>query len=262
MKNRIIGALFCFMAGCTFDPNVQDSAPRHVPIDVMAVPDAVPRYEPRTRAGNPGSYEVLGKRYRVLAESKGFRQRGIASWYGVKFHGKKTSNGEIYDMYAMTAAHKTLPIPSYARVTNLKNRRSVIVRINDRGPFHDNRVIDLSYTAAVKLGIQQAGTGFVEIETLEPGSAVDTIAQGPKQREGDRLYLQVGAFSDPFNAQQLQQKLAAISPAKARLKVAKNRGDTLYKVLLGPVDSVEVADSLNRQLTAFGLSDSALVTGD
>lgn len=263
MKNKVIIALCCLAAGCSFEPAVRDSAPAYVPIDVMAVPDAVPRYEPRTRAGNPGSYEVLGKQYRVLAESKGFRQRGIASWYGVKFHGKKTSNGEVYDMYAMTAAHKTLPIPSYVRVTNLKNRRSVVVRINDRGPFHDNRIIDLSYTAAVKLGIQQAGTGFVEIETLEPGDRGDSIArQNSQPEQRDRLYLQVGAFSDPFNARQLQQKLAGIASAKARLKVAQNRGDTLYKVLLGPVDSVAVADSLNRQLAALGLTDSALVSSD
>nr|WP_305910118.1 septal ring lytic transglycosylase RlpA family protein [Methylomarinum sp. Ch1-1]MDP4519023.1 septal ring lytic transglycosylase RlpA family protein [Methylomarinum sp. Ch1-1] len=227
----------------------------------MAVPDAVPRHEKRTRAGNPGIYEVLGQRYQVLADSKGYRQRGIASWYGTKFHGKKTSNGEVYDMYAMTAAHKTLPIPSYVRVTNLRNRRSVVVRINDRGPFHENRIIDLSYTAAVKLGIQQAGTGFVEVQTLEPGEQPAKLAvQQPKTSDDAKLYLQVGAFSNEFNAHQLKQKVAAIPLAATRLKVAQHQGDTLYKVQVGPVSSVELADRLNEQLAAIGVIGSTLVS--
>lgn len=136
--------------------------------DVSNIPDAVPRVEPRSRYGNPKSYKVLGKRYYVMASAHGYKERGIASWYGKKFHGRLTSNREPYDMFAMTAAHKTLPLPTYVRVTNLDNGRSVVVRVNDRGPFHGGRIIDLSYAAAKKLGISQRGTGHVEVVALDP----------------------------------------------------------------------------------------------
>ena len=132
------------------------------------MPDAVPRYEPRSALGNPDSYEVYGEHYVVLNDFAGFKQRGIASWYGKKFHGKNTSSGEPYDMFLMTAAHKTLPIPCYVRVTNLSNQRSAIVRVNDRGPFHSDRIIDLSYVAALKLGVIGVGSAPVEIEALTP----------------------------------------------------------------------------------------------
>jgi rare lipoprotein A len=136
------------------------------PLDLDSIPDAVPRAEPRSSHGNPPYYDVFGQRYTVLPTSEGFIERGVASWYGPNFHGKSTSSGEPYDMYAMTAAHRTLPIPCYARVTNLSNGRSVIVRINDRGPFAANRIIDLSYTAAAKLDMIRAGTAFVELQTI------------------------------------------------------------------------------------------------
>lgn len=148
--------------------DVVDGAPDIIPVDIASIADAVPIYEIRTRAGNPKYYEVLGKHYTILKKSKGYVEQGIASWYGTKFHGRKTANGETYNMYAMTAAHKTLPIPCYVLVTNLKNQRSIVVRINDRGPFHDKRIIDLSYAAAIKLAIDKQGTGFVEVRTLEP----------------------------------------------------------------------------------------------
>jgi rare lipoprotein A len=144
-----------------------DSAPG-APVDVSHVKDAVPRDEPRSRWGNPPSYVVNGRRYHTLTTSSGYRERGIASWYGTKFHGHRTSSGETYDMYRMSAAHKSLPLPTYARVTNLRNKRSVIVKVNDRGPFHDNRIIDLSYAAAAKLGILGEGTGLVEVEAIDP----------------------------------------------------------------------------------------------
>ncbi len=157
MNKGLIALLFFLTSGCSagspLNNQNKDSAPAHVPINISSISDAVPKYEKRTRAGNPPEYKVFGKQYKVLAKSKGYQKRGVASWYGVKFHGRKTSNGEVYDMYGMTAAHKTLPIPSYVRVTNLKNKKTIVVRVNDRGPFHENRVIDLSYTAAVKLGI-------------------------------------------------------------------------------------------------------------
>lgn len=142
--------------------------------DLLRTPDAVPRQEFKTRSGNPESYEVNGRRYAVLESSKGYVERGLASWYGEKFHGRKASSGERYDMYGMSAAHRSLPIPTYVRVTSLENGRSVVVRVNDRGPFVDTqqRIIDLSYTAALKLGVVGPGTMRVEVRALEP-AAID-----------------------------------------------------------------------------------------
>ncbi|MEA3243358.1 MAG: septal ring lytic transglycosylase RlpA family protein, partial [Pseudomonadota bacterium] len=191
----------------------QDSAPDRA-VDVFDVKDAVPRVEPKSRYGNPASYVVFGKRYHTLSSSMGYSDRGIASWYGTKFHGHRTSSGEPYDMYQMSAAHKTLPLPTYARVTNLSNDKSVIVKINDRGPFHDNRIIDLSYAAAARLDILNTGTGLVEVQAIElrthtPEPAKRTVpASKPKvaatqpvnntehenTEHKSSLYLQVGAF--------------------------------------------------------------------
>jgi rare lipoprotein A len=135
-----------------------------------SAPDVVPRIEPRSRNGNPPFYDVMGKRYFVLSSSTGYVERGVASWYGPGFHKVRTSTGETYDMYAMTAAHKTLPLPAYVRVTNLQNGRSIVVRLNDRGPFVGNRIIDLSFTAASKLDMLRNGTAMVEVRSIEPGS--------------------------------------------------------------------------------------------
>ncbi|MGO4221126.1 septal ring lytic transglycosylase RlpA family protein [Lysobacter sp. TAF61] len=157
-----------YTAGGLYKPGVSDSTPDHVP-DVDAIPEPEVTNEPRSAIGNRPSYSVLGKQYRVLDNPKGYVEQGTASYYGQKFHGRRTSNLEVYDMYAFTAAHKTLPLPSFARVTNLDNGKSVVVRVNDRGPFHEGRVIDLSYAAAVKLGITARGTGRVEVRALVPG---------------------------------------------------------------------------------------------
>ncbi|GAB1261661.1 septal ring lytic transglycosylase RlpA family protein [Aurantivibrio plasticivorans] len=147
--------------------DIKDSGPPK-PVDVAHVPDAVPRVEPRTSAGNKSPYTVLGKTYSVLPESHGFTQRGYASWYGRKFHGRRTSNGEVYNMYGMTAAHKNLPIPTFVTVRNIENGKEVIVRVNDRGPFHGDRIIDLTYAAAKKLGFVDKGTAMVEIAAIDP----------------------------------------------------------------------------------------------
>ena len=168
-----------YTAGGLYRPGVKDSTPDHVP-DVDAIPEPDVTDEPRSKVGNRPSYVVLGKNYKVLANPKGYVERGTASYYGQKFHGRRTSNLEVYDMYAFTAAHKTLPLPSFARVTNLDNGKSVVVRVNDRGPFHEGRLIDLSYAAAVKLGITQRGTGRVEVRALTPGEdARPTLAATP-----------------------------------------------------------------------------------
>ncbi|HEY9198349.1 MAG TPA: septal ring lytic transglycosylase RlpA family protein [Gammaproteobacteria bacterium] len=173
---RVHGLLLTALAlgACSTTPHQRadrDSGPAHPPLDVMAIPDAVPKVEPRSRYGNPASYVVFGKRYHVMPTSAGYVERGIASWYGDKFHGLRTSSGDAYDMYGMTAAHKTLPLPTYARVTNLRNGRSIVVKINDRGPFVANRIIDLSYTGAAKLGLLGNGTGLVEVRALDPRRA-------------------------------------------------------------------------------------------
>jgi rare lipoprotein A len=156
-----------YVAGGLYKPGVSDSTPDHVP-DVDAIPEPAVIAEPRSKVGNRSSYSVLGKTYRVLDDSRGYVEQGIASYYGQKFHGRRTSNLEVYDMYAFTAAHKTLPLPSFVRVTRLDNGESVVVRVNDRGPFHAGRVIDLSYAAAVKLGITHAGVAKVEVRALHP----------------------------------------------------------------------------------------------
>jgi peptidoglycan lytic transglycosylase len=178
-------ALAVVLSGCASAPRVSApastvqipprSAPPPPPSHLLDVPDAVPRAEPRSIYGNPPSYEVFGKRYYVMASSLGYVERGVASWYGPGFHKERTSVGEPYDMYGMTAAHKTLPLPAYVRVTNLQNGRSCVVRVNDRGPFVGNRIIDLSYTAAAKLDMLRDGTAIVEVRVLQPlEPALDT----------------------------------------------------------------------------------------
>lgn len=171
-----------YVAGGLYKPGVPDSTPEHVP-DVDAIPEPEVKAEPRSRAGNRSTYTVLGKTYRVLDSTEGFVEQGIASYYGQKFHGRRTSNLEVYDMYAFTAAHKSLPLPSFVRVTNLDNGKSVVVRVNDRGPFHAGRVIDLSYAAAVKLDITRRGTGRVEVRALQPGDN-PTIFAGTTPKPG------------------------------------------------------------------------------
>ena len=202
-------------SACSFT-GPRDGAPRkHV--NVAKIPDATPRVEPITSAGNPSSYVVLGKRYHVMQSSAGYVERGLASWYGTKFHGRKTSNGETYSMYKMTAAHRELPIPTYVLVTNLKNGREVIVRVNDRGPFHPNRIIDLSYVAAKKLGIVGSGTGVVEVRSIDPRTwnkpkPAKPTQTASKPQSYDVLYIQAGAFSSQHNAKQLQQELNSLFP--------------------------------------------------
>jgi len=145
------------------------------PPKLDSIPEVIPRIEPRARSGNPPFYDVFGKRYYVLSSSVGYRERGVASWYGPGFHNVRTSIGEPYDMYGMTAAHKTLPLPAYVRVTNLQNGRSVVVRVNDRGPFVGNRIIDLSYSAAAKLDMLRNGTAMVEVRTIDPSAPPPVI---------------------------------------------------------------------------------------
>ena len=227
------------------------------PTNIDQIPDAVPRIEPRSTRGNPVVYEVFGKRYFVLAAAEGYRERGVASWYGPTFHARPTSSGEPYDMYAMTAAHKTLPIPAYVRVTNLGNGRSVVVRVNDRGPFVDNRIIDLSYTAAHKLDMTRAGTAFVEVEVITPGT-LDAAAQGatpvsvPPTAAAPVLYLQAGAFGVAVNALQLAERLRREGIESVRV-LEPDATSTLYRVRVGPIVDVATFDATAERISRLGV---------
>ena len=237
--------------------------PPAIQVDAASVPDAVPRIEARSPYGNPSYYEVNGRRYHVMESSRGYVERGIASWYGSKFHGRRTSSGELYDMNAMTAAHPTLPIPTYVEVTNLRNGRQVVVKVNDRGPFLHNRLIDLSYVAAVKLGITAEGTGLVEVKAIDPTAHVPEAQSSPvSARSSADLYLQVGAFADRENAERLSQRVGSLSPGAA-IQVSKGADDqshgALYRVRIGPLPSVEEVDQLTRKLTNIGVIDSHVV---
>ena len=209
----------------------QDFVPNPI-LNSSQLKDAEIKVEAASSIGNPKSYTVLGKTYQVKRQPIGHIEEGNASWYGMKFHGHATSNGEIYDVYQMTAAHKTLPLPSYVKVTRKDNQKSVIVRVNDRGPFHEGRIVDLSYAAAVKLGIHKAGTAAVSLEVLsEP--ALDT-----------EKWLQVSAFSNKQSAIALTQKLKSIQPWP--VKIHTNRSNSLHKVRIGPVqEGQSVTDVIN-----------------
>jgi len=226
------------------------------PANIDSIPDAIPRPEPRSAHGNPPFYDVLGKRYFVLGASDGYVERGVASWYGPTFDGVNTSSGERYDMYAMTAAHKTLPLPTYARVTNLRNGRSVTVRINDRGPFVSNRLIDLSYTAAAKLDMLREGTTLVEVRALDPGrpDVLTRISETPPAA----LYVQAGAFADQGNARRAITRLRAAGLSSAFIAPPSNDKRLLYRVRVGPVKDVAQFDELATRLAALGFAGARL----
>jgi len=226
------------------------------PANIDSVPDAVPRPEPRSAHGNPPFYDVMGKRYFVLGAATGYVERGVASWYGPTFHGVNTSSGERYDMYAMTAAHKTLPLPTYARVTNLRNGRSITVRINDRGPFVANRLIDLSYTAAAKLDMLREGTTFVEVRALTPGEP-DVLTRSA-ETPPPTLYVQVGAFADQGNAQRAMRRLQAAGLSSAFIAPPASDKPQLYRVRVGPIGEVVKFDELSAKLATLGFPGARL----
>lgn len=296
-------ALVVLIAGCGGTPKIEgDGGP----------PDAVPKVEPKSRYGNMSSYVVYGKRYYTKASSRDHLERGKASWYGKKFHGRKTSSGEPYDMHQMTAAHKTLPLPTYAMVTNLDNGRRVVVKVNDRGPFVGDRIIDLSYAAAKRLDMIESGIARVEVRSVDPrdhGKDGQTLlrlaaadasskakpARGPRASAsaspapagpaGARtaatpgvtpsttrsvtagvaaesgVYVQVGAFGDRMNAEQLKRRLVAAVQEPVLVRPASARGVApLYKVQVGPLRDPTDADALGRRLAALGIDTSLIVT--
>lgn len=308
-------AVFALLAGCASGGGVsapsavgesasKDSGGRYAmendaypeqPPDVSSVPDAVPRVEPLARSGNRPVYEVWGETYHVMADATGYVDQGKASWYGKKFHGYATASGEIYDMYEMTAAHRSLPLPTYARVTNLDNGHSVIVKVNDRGPFHGNRLIDLSYAAAARLNILRGGTGRVRVEAIDPvawqarhqgqqktqqvaampassssATAPVTTAQPPapvsanslpandSTATGERLYLQVAALGSATSALELQARLQSELESPVRIE----SGSRLHRVQVGPVSDRIALEALRRELSRVGYAESFAVTAN
>jgi rare lipoprotein A len=221
----------------------RDGAPAEVPYDLALLPDPVPRHEEKSRYGNPATYTVNGRTYRVLDDAAGYLEEGFASWYGTKFHGRRTSSGEPYDMFQLTAAHKQLPVPSYARVTRLDTGQAIIVRVNDRGPFHDDRIIDLSYAAAVKLGVAQHGTTRVRVESLIAPSA--------------NYFLQAGAFRVAASADRRQRTLTELTGVGT--KIVKTPRDSLYRVRVGPVAGEAEARRLQSLITGARLEKPIIV---
>ncbi|MFT7223910.1 MAG: rare lipoprotein A [Cellvibrionaceae bacterium] len=275
--------LTTWLSACSIISRETTDGPPRVTVDVSHVANAQPQPVVRTRAGNAKQYRVFGKTYKVLADSQGYRAHGIASWYGTKFHGQRTANGEIYNMYAMTAAHKTLPIPSYVRITHLGNGRSIIVRINDRGPFVDDRLIDLSYVAAKKLDITQHGTARVEIEDVTPssrqlvagaGSGSPVTARSPvpvegmaasatdQENDGEEkpndisLYLQLGAFEERSTAVGLQFEVMDLLAVPVNIFIGDDR---LHRVKLGPGGDESELTSWQKILRANGISSGFIV---
>lgn len=262
LKYPALGLAVFSLFSCSGITEQRDAAPS-TPPTAADMRDAVPRAEPPSRYGNMASYEVFGKRYYTLASNEGYVERGIASWYGKKFHGRRTSSGEPYDMYKMTAAHKTLPLPSYAEVTNLENGRKVIVRINDRGPFHGDRLIDLSYSAATKLGIVGRGTGKVEVRAIEPKqrltrSVSQTAAVSSPAQQGP-VFIQVGAFSSENRAEQIRMQIEGeVSDPVEIMPLSRPQGQ-LYRVRVGPLASLEAGNSIANRLMRMGFTESRIV---
>lgn len=253
--NRCCLALFILVTftGCaSLAPEIeQDSAPTH-DINWSRVKPVTPKYEPKSRYGNPVSYEQSGRKYSVLDSAANYKQKGIASWYGTKFHGRRTSSGETYDMMAMTAAHKTLPIPCYAKVTNLETGKQIIVKINDRGPFKDGRIIDLSYAAAHQLEMTTKGTVQVQVETITFEQNVSLkqntfrISKVAK-KEGSR-FVQVGAYSVHKTAQKLAKVLDREIHLPVKISSIKRANKKLYRVRIGPVPTQVLAEKLIKIL--------------
>ena len=248
----------------------QDRAPTRT-LNISTIPEVIPESLNRTMAGNKSPYTVLGKSYRVLTTEEGYSERGVASWYGEKFHGHKTSNGEVFDMYLASAAHKSLPIPSFLRVTNLDNNRSIIVRVNDRGPFHGDRIIDLSYAAAMKLGYADRGTARVQLDAVTVSAArQDRLISQAAPLNSDSLsvslaggnkYLQVGAFLELSAAREVSnrvEKMTNVPVVILSVNTADNR--LIHRVRVGPISDPGEIRHITRSVVAANLGSPYTVT--
>lgn len=241
-----------YTAGGLYAPHLSDSAPVSA-IDVSKLIEPTPKSEALARYGNKSPYKVLGKTYYVLDKSDDYDQRGIASWYGQKFNGRKTSSGEIYSICDFTAAHKTLPLPSYVRVTNNRNGKSVVVRVNDRGPFHEGRIIDLSYAAAIRIGLDRTGTAPVRVELIQADASTErNIDNKPKRarvsnkHDEDEVSLQFGSFADKDNAKRLQDRLQAANIEDVELDKVQVQGQSLWRVQLRALKNEQLAEIFEK----------------
>lgn len=241
-----------------------DGAPSDF-FDVSKVKPVIPKQEPLSRYGNKNPYVVWGKKYHLLPSAKNYRAVGVASWYGTKFQGHRTSSGEPYDMFKLSAAHKSLPLPSYLRVTNLQNGRQIIVRVNDRGPFHDDRLIDLSYAAAHILGIAQKGTGKVKVEAITPGAGtLPVMASQAKQRPASsaipanrqKLYVQVGAYRQQQIAQAVQEKVLPMTQHPITIRKTNVDNDIVHRVLIGPLPDRNYSNALALSIREQKIGDA------
>ena len=246
----------CALVACSsHPPETADGKPQRS-ITPAEVVDAQPQAEPLRDAGNSSPYRVLGQKYTVLETASGYRQRGRASWYGSKFHGRLTANGEVFDTFAATAAHRSLPIPSFVRVTNLDNGRSMIVRVNDRGPFHSERIIDLSYGAAVKLGFAEQGTAAVDVEALAVEGVVDL--RGDPNASQYR-YVQVASFSDPQAAARMKSQLLGQLESPVLITPTRVGERTLHRVRVGPLDDFARLQEVQAQLQTLGYANARMM---
>ena len=257
VRVALAGCVVVLLSACTFGVPL-DSRPASG-VEINSIPGTI-----KSKSGNPSSYVVMGKRYYVLNNSDGFVQRGKASWYGGKFQGRKTASGETYNMHAMTAAHKTLPIPVYVRVKNLENGRSIIVKVNDRGPFVEGRIIDLSFAAAKKLGITLAGTANVEISTLRAGQnpvreVIRTIPLTDKAEQDVPLFIQMGSFGNKVNAINLVNDLRNANELAAAVSELQTDRGSFFRVRVGPLYDIDEANAVIRRLKNKGFLSVRIV---
>ena len=269
MNRLILAIVLVTLYGCSAEQIKTNHTAFQPPAQVNKKPDRPQasqmaashqlRHHSILRIHQPDKPREFAEEENLLPRITRYIKQGVASWYGPGFHGKKTATGEVFDMYAMTAAHKTLPIPSYAQVTNLENHRSVIVRINDRGPFVGNRELDLSYAAAKNLEIDKEGTGAVEIKVISPAQALPQL-QKIAATQDQNIYLQIGSFGSAKKAMKLKNKLTANNLPEPDIRLSTYKKSTLYKVQLGPIDSTAKANQLNEQLAKIGITDTQFVT--
>lgn len=270
--------------GCA--THYQKDGPPPFDVDVSKIPNAKPKSEHLAKSGNMSVYRVRGQNYHVMATSKNYQERGIASWYGMKFHRQRTSSGEPYDLLAMTAAHKTLPLPTYVEVTNIKNGRKIIVKVNDRGPFKPNRIIDLSYVAAKKLGMTGHGTALVDVKAIDPNEAFShrslwahnnhpspsinlnnnlnnnthRLAVNKKyshqhiQNKTKTMYIQVGAYNNKQTAEKIKTRLGTVVSSPIQITHLAKQPKSLYRVNIGPIKDVATADTIKKKLRAIGIT--------
>ncbi|PCJ27808.1 MAG: septal ring lytic transglycosylase RlpA [SAR86 cluster bacterium] len=283
LKNLTISAGLLVLVACSAtttttapsNPNAgrysisQDRAPTR-DLNIATIPEVTPVPISRTMAGNRSPYSVLGKSYNVLATEEGYSERGVASWYGEKFHGHKTSNGEVFDMYLASAAHKSLPIPSFLRVTNLDNNRSIVVRVNDRGPFHGDRLIDLSYAAAMKLGYANSGTARVQLDSIvATGASADQVGRRSLSANSETLrlsspvskFIQIGAFSDMNRAREVSNRVGQLTDIPVIIRsINTSSNQVLHRVRVGPVSDPGKIRQITQSVVAANLGSPYTVT--